>query len=386
VGYSSQRQNAGTLRNNTIELGITVPIVNSKSFYWQTRATWDRTRTYINELLVPDFLYDAGTAQGTGTAFYMTADKRRVCLPGQVGHLPGEAGFGPGEARPNCTGPQLNRYGNFYGRTFIKGCAQLAVALRSRCGDGQDFQVNDQGWLVWVGAGNSWKDGITRNLWQTTLRAADSPWGVDLTWGHPIVDRPLAGSPGQGVGLNTVLGSALPKFRFTLSNDMSYKRLTLYALVDATIGHLINNQGEQWGLLSLSSAYFDQAGATVETAKPTGYSWRAGSPESTGTGGFYDTLNPNNRVLEDGSFAKLREVALTYRLGRVMGVGDWQLGLVGRNLLTVTNYTGLDPETGRANGGNGSGTQGTGSGLINQTDAFDFPTLRTFTFSLSTRF
>ena len=56
------------------------PIVNSKSFYWQTRATWDRTRTYINELLVPDFLYDGGTGQGA-TAFYMTDDKRRVCMP-----------------------------------------------------------------------------------------------------------------------------------------------------------------------------------------------------------------------------------------------------------------------------------------------------------------
>jgi len=391
VGYSSQWQNAGTLRNNTMELGVTVPIVNSKSFYWQTRATWDRTRTYINELAVPDFLYDGGALQGTGTAFYMTADKRRVCLPGQVGHLPGEAGFGPGEARPNCTGPQLNRYGNFYGRTFIKSCNQLAAALRSRCGDGQDFQVNDEGWLVWVGAGNSWKDGITRNLWQTTLRAADSPWGVDLTWAHPIVDRPLAGSPGQGVGINSVLGSALPKFRFTVSNDMSYKRLTVYALLDATIGHLVNNQGEQWGLLSLSSAYFDQAGKSVETGKPTGYSWRAGNSESTGNGGFYDTLNPNNRVLENASFAKLREVSLTYRLGRVVGVGDWTLGVVGRNLATFTKYTGLDPETGCGSestgcGGGGSSTQGTGSGLINQTDGFGFPTLRTFTFSLSTRF
>lgn len=391
VGYSSQWQNAGTLRNNTIEVGLTVPIVNSKSFYWQTRATWDRTRTYINELLVPDFLYDGGSSQGTETAFYMTADKRRVCLPGEAGHLPGEPGFAPGEARPGCTGPQLNRFGNFYGRTFIKGCAQLAAALRSRCGEGQDFQVNDEGWLVWVGVGNSWKDGITRNLWQTTLRAADSPWGVDLNWGHPIVDRPLAGQPGQGVGINSVIGSALPKFRFTVSNDMSYKRLTVYALLDATIGHLVNNQSEQWGLLSFSSAFFDQAAKSVETGKPAGYSWRAGSPENVGNGGFYDTLSPNNRVLEDASFAKLREVAVSYRLGRVAGVGDWTLGLVGRNLATFTGYTGLDPEVGCGSqtsgcGGGGSGTQGTGSGLINQTDAFDFPTLRTFTFSLSTRF
>ena len=64
-----------------------------------------------------------------------------------------------------------------------------------------------------------------------------------------------------------------------------------------------------------------------------------------------------------------------------MSVGDWTVGLVGRNLKTFTSYSGLDPETGATGGNNQSG-----SGLINQVDAFGFPTLRTFTLSLSTRF
>ena len=67
----------------------------------------------------------------------------------------------------------------------------------------------------------------------------------------------------------------------------------------------------------------------------------------------------------------------------VRGVGDWTVGLVGRNLATFTKYSGLDPEIGATGG---STTQGTGSGLINQVDAFGFPTLRTFTFSVSSRF
>jgi len=185
------------------------------------------------------------------------------------------------------------------------------------------------------------------------------------------------------VGFNQIIGNVFPDFRFTFTNDIQYKRITLYTLLDATIGHDINNQGEGWGLLDISSDHFDQANKTVETAKPVGYSWRAGSPESTGIGGFYDVLNVNNYVLEDGSFAKLREVSLTYKVGRIGGVGDWTVGVIGRNLFTITNYSGYDPEIG-SNGG--SGTRGTGSGLINQTDAFNFPTLRTFTFSLSTRF
>jgi hypothetical protein len=258
--------------------------------------------------------------------------------------------------------------------------------------------VNDEGFLVWVGNGNSWRDGVTKNLWQTRLPKNESPWGYELAWGHPIVDRPLCpnGTPGAtcqygaGVGINQIIGNVFPDFRFSVSNDFSYKKLTLYALLDATIGNYINNQGEGWGLLSVSSAYFDQAGKTVETAKPVGYSWRAGGPESTGTGGFYDVLGPNNYVVEKGSFAKLREVSLSYKLGPIARVGDWTVGIVGRNIATFTGYSGYDPEVGcggRDGGGcGGSGAGPTGSGIINQTDAFSFPTLRTWTFSLSTRF
>jgi hypothetical protein len=216
---------------------------------------------------------------------------------------------------------------------------------------------------------------------------------VPLYWGHPIVDRPLAGQPGQGVGINQIIGNSLPDFRFSISSDFQWKRLTVYTLFDATIGQDVNNQGEGWGLLDLSSHQFDQAGASVETAKPVGYSWRAGPSESTGTGGFYDLLGPNNYTVEDASYAKLRELSVSYKMGPIGGFGDWTLGVIGRNLATITGYSGYDPEVGcggrggpGACGGGGSTTRGTGSGLINQTDAFDFPTLRTFTFLVSTRF
>jgi TonB-linked SusC/RagA family outer membrane protein len=357
LGFSTQWQNAGTLDNKTFEVALNLPVLNTKNFYWNMRGTWDRTRTYISELFVPDFIYGGGTGQGTGSFFRMTADKTV------------ENGF----AR--------NRYGNIYGRAFYKSCAQMPTSVQADCGTGKSFQVNDKGYVVWVGAGNTTKDGITKNLWTTVLPAAESPWNYALSWGHPIVDRPLRGEAGAGVGRNQIIGNVFPDYRFTFTNDIQYKRLTLYTLLDATMGHEINNQGEGWGLLDISSHYFDQADNTVETAKPVGYSWRAGGPESTGTGGFYDVLGPNNYVVETASYAKLREVSLTYKVGRVAGVGDWTVGLIGRNLFTITNYSGLDPEVG-ANGGNNE----TGSGLINQTDAFGFPTLRSFTFSLSTRF
>jgi TonB-linked SusC/RagA family outer membrane protein len=373
LGFTRQWQNAGTLLNKTWELALNAPVLTRRDLNWTVRGTWDRTRTFITELFTPEFVMDAGTAQGTGSTFRISS------------------------SRAKSNGFPINRFGNIWGRKFYKKCSDLPASIQSQCGEGRAFQRDDKGWLVWVGDGNSWRDGITRNLWQTVLPASQSPWNYPLQWGHPIVDRPLRGEPGEGVGIQQVLGNVFPDFRFTVSNNLQYKRFNLYALVDATMGHDIYNQGEGWGLLDFTSSYFDQGEKSVETAKPVGYSWRAGGTEGAGTGGFYDILGPNNHVVEDGSFAKLREVSLTYNIGQVRGWGDWTVGLVARNLYTITNYTGLDPEVGCGNnpagacGGTvntsgGSQTQGTGSGLINQVDAFGFPTLRTFTLSLTTRF
>ncbi len=355
LGFSSQWQNAGTLQNKTFELALNLPLVTSKDLQWNVRGTYDRTRTYITRLDVPEYFASANTGNGTGSFFKITA------APGKL------------------DGFQINRYGNVYGRKFYKNCGDMPSSVQGQCGEGRAYQINDQGWVVWTGEGNSWRDGITKNLWQTKLSANDSPWNFPLSFGHPIVDRPLAGQPGEKVGALHILGNTLPDFRFGLNSTLTYKRLSLYGLLDGTIGHEINNQGEGWGLLDFSSATFDQGAATVETAKPTGYGWRAGGSEGAGTGGFYDQLGPNNYNVENGSYAKLRELSLSYRFGKIGGVGDWSASFIGRNLLTLTKYSGFDPEVGVSGGQ-------AGSGLINQVDAFGFPTLRTFTFSVSSRF
>jgi TonB-linked SusC/RagA family outer membrane protein len=372
LGFSQQWQNAGTLDNHTYEIALNLPIVDKKDLSWSMRGTWDRTRTFISELFTSEYVSDAGTGQGTASFFHVTANTDLSCVSGDK------------NAQGVCErGMPQNRFGNIWGRRFYKECSEMRREIQSQCGDGLAYQKNDQGYIVWVGAGNSWKDGITKNLWQTFLPGAQSPFGnnVPLYFGHPIVDRPLRGEPGEGVGINQIIGNSLPDFRFTYSNNLTYKRLTLYGLLDGTIGHELYNQGEGWGILDFSSSNFDAASQTVEEAKPMGYQWRGGPSESTGIGGFYDVLGPNNYVLETASFAKIREVSVTYKIGPVARVGDWTVGLIGRNLKTFTNYTGLDPETGATGGNNQSG-----SGLINQVDAFGFPTLRTFTISLSTRF
>jgi TonB-linked SusC/RagA family outer membrane protein len=356
LGFGTQWQNGGTLANYTWELGLSMPVVTRRDFNWSMRGTWDRTRTYIEELFMPEYFTSGATNQGTGSFFLMTADPTEV------------------------DGFQKNRYGNIWGRKFYRSCGDMPASVQTQCGDGKAYQVNDGGWVVWVGDGNTWKDGITKNLWQTRLSAADSPWNYPLNFGHPIIDRPLRGEAGEGTGKSHILGNTLPDFRLTYGNNIQYKKLTLYGLLDGTYGNYINNQAEGWGLLDISSSYFDQGNATVETAKPVGYGWRVGGAEGAGTGGFYDLLGPNNYNTEKASYAKLREVSLSYRIGRIAAIGgDWSVGLIGRNIYTWTKYSGIDPEVG-VTGGQAS------SGLINGVDNGTYPNLRTFTFSFSTRY
>ncbi len=355
LGFSTKWQNAGTLSSKTWELALNLPVIETRDLQWNMRGTWDRNRTFIKELFLPEYFTNMGTGQGTGSAFLITA------------------------RTDESNGYPANRYGNIWGRSFYKTCGDLPGAVQAQCGAGKEYQVNDDGWVVWTGAGNSYTDGITKNLWQSKLSAADSPWNYPLTFGHPIVNRPLRGESGEGIGTRSVIGNALPSFRFGFNNTITYKKLTVYALLDGTIGHYIQNQGEGWGLLDLSSAYFDMGGRTVGTAKPVGYGWRVGGAEGAGTGGFYDQLDANNYNTEKGSYAKFREMSLTYQIGSVGGVGDWTVSAIGRNLFTFSNYSGYDPEVG-VNGGQA------GSGLINQVDAFNYPTLRTYTISISSRF
>ena len=145
-----------------------------------------------------------------------------------------------------------------------------------------------------------------------------------------------------------------------------------------TIGHEINNQGEGWGLLDFSSAYFDQARQDGRDGQAgrlrLARRWHRGA----GTGGFYDLLGPNNYNVERRVVrqAPRSEPDLQGRAAS-RGVGDWTVGLIGRNLFTFTSYSGYDPEIGVDRRFNGR------LGLINQMDAFGFPTLRTFTFTVT---
>lgn len=350
-GFANQWRNAGTLNNKTWEAALTIPVLERRDLSWTTGLVYDRNRAVIKRLDVPPY-FSGPSLQAADLVFL----------------------FKEGE-----------RLGTFYGRGFVTSCDQLPTTptnFQAQCGGaGSQFQKNSDGFIVWTG-GENLGDGIKKNLWNAVLNAANAPWSTRATWGMPILQRDSVNNPKS---IN--LGHATPDYHFAVNNNVTWKRVTLYGLLDANIGQSVWNQGFHWSLGDFMDRIEDQTGKSVEDAKPIGYYWRAGpglGGNNAGTGGFYDILGPSNVSVMKASYAKLREVSLSYRVGRVAGVGDWTLGLVGRNLMTFTDYVGFDPEVGISNTGTTGGPLA--SGALNAIDRYGFPNLRTFTLQLRSSF
>jgi TonB-linked SusC/RagA family outer membrane protein len=350
-GFSSVWLNAGELTNRTWEGTLSVPIINRGELNWTSRLIYDRTTSVITRLDVPQFTGDISAAN-TFTVFK----------------------FRRGET-----------VGTLYGSSFVTSCSQLPTGFSSQCSMNSTdataaYRPNNQGFIVWVGAGNQLTEGVTKNLWRAQQPLGTGPWGDRTNWGNPITLRDSTGAIA-----NVPLGNGFPKYHWGLSQTVDWKRINVYGLLDAARGQKLFNVQYAWSHGDLTSGDVDQAGKTVETAKPVGYYWRQGastSPTSgstAGVGGLYDVLRPNSFNVEDASYVKLREVSVSYRVGAVGGNGDWKVGFVGRNLKTWTKFHGFDPE-----GGTSSGPLN--SAALSGVSSYNYPKMRTYTLQLSTAF
>jgi TonB-linked SusC/RagA family outer membrane protein len=362
-GYPSQWANAGALDGKTWELSLRLPLIAARSFTWTAQVSWDRSRTYITDVDVPPYYVNLFSVGG--------GVNLRVA---------------PGE-----------RYGTMYGRRFVTRCSELPAPFDAQCGPGREWQTNDEGYVVWVGQGRSQRDGVALNLWQATRPGCvgasavvdgvvaclqrggtvNAPWGVrETNWGMPLVIRDSTATP-----MLLPIGNTLPDYRLAASHAVHWKRLDLFAVVDASVGNDLYNVERQWSFGDFMTREQDQNGKTPETAKPIGYYWRATSPVSAlGVGGFYDELLGNNRTVEDASYVKLRELSITYSVGRVpLAAGRWSVSLIGRNLYTWTRFTGWDPEVGRD-------VADVGSPAIAAVAGFQYPPTRAFTLAFTGRY
>ncbi len=90
-------------------------------------------------------------------------------------------------------------------------------------------------------------------------------------------------------------------------------------------------------------------------------------------------LRPS-RFLEDGSYMRLKNASLGYtfpsNISSKIGMSNLRLYVSGQNLITITDYTGLDPEL----------NSGANNQLAQGIELYAFPQARVFTFGLTARF
>ncbi|HEU4902663.1 MAG TPA: hypothetical protein VFT06_07710, partial [Flavisolibacter sp.] len=175
----------------------------------------------------------------------------------------------------------------------------------------------------------------------------------------------------------SLVGNAYPKFTMSWNNNLSYRGINLSFQWDWSHGNSVYNLTRQWMYRDRLHKDFDvpvtiggQTGAFVNYYNS-----------------LYNSVQRTGYFVEDASFIRLRDLTLSYQLNnllRLKWVNNVTLMVSGRNLLTFTDYSGLDPEATTAQDSQGNATVGVGAFL--GTDYFAIPNLRSYQVGINIQF
>lgn len=167
---------------------------------------------------------------------------------------------------------------------------------------------------------------------------------------------------------NEFIGNMLPDFNVNLMNVLNYKNWMFYFTLSWQQGGVLyNNTKVYMSFAGRNAAFWDMSERSWEQKKSMTY------------------LNQHSRAsfTEDATFLKMREMSLNYNFTRqqlqkwgVSFINSIKCGVVGRNLFTLTKYSGPDPETRTVE-----------SGTLNGSDTPKYPSdIRTITGTVTIEF
>lgn len=179
-----------------------------------------------------------------------------------------------------------------------------------------------------------------------------------------------------------IIGNPLPDFTYGINNTVSYKNFDLNVFIQGSQG------GEIFNLTRVQLMNGD-ANALTDVLD----AWTIENPESDiPRVGNNSQRELSSRFIEDGSYIRLKNVSIGYSLPtnivNKVGLSNARVSFSAQNLLTITNYSGLDPEVSYFGGG-GESTNPTNPTNPNTTNGFDYgnyPTIRSYTFSVNFKF
>ena len=174
-----------------------------------------------------------------------------------------------------------------------------------------------------------------------------------------------------------IIGDPNADFTWGLTNNFSYKNWDLNVFLQGSQGGEILNltnvqlfNGDSNSVVSVLDAW---------TPSNTG----SNLPRNVASRGS----EISTRFVEDGSYIRLKNIAIGYNFPSVtlekLGIDNLRLAVSAQNLLTFTNYSGLDPEVSYfGNGGGDAVTKNVAQGH----DYGNYPTVRSVNFSLNLKF
>ncbi len=189
-----------------------------------------------------------------------------------------------------------------------------------------------------------------------------------------------------------VIGNPWPKFTFGFNNSFSYHHFSLNIFTQGSVGNdLVNYPRYENEIPGNSGTYGNYYKSVSHFARPSSYSESQKNTVTLTNPGYHiprvspDDQNGNNRMsqwfLEDGSYLRIKNVTLSYDFPRKwishLAMSSLKASLSVQNLLTITSYSGYDPEVGMVNYG---GT------MMNGVDTGRYPSVRMYSVSLSASF
>ncbi|WP_263841040.1 SusC/RagA family TonB-linked outer membrane protein [Salinibacter sp.] len=321
VGFSNQFQNIGEVESTTWEASLDSQVLTGDDGpSWSVGATFSRVRQEITDLAgAPAFTRDPANLDSDNT------------------EAPALSLFRVEEGVP---------FGAMYGNKLLTSLDQLTVVdgevLNSGGSSRDDFMINNQGYVIPAG-----------------------------TEGTPN-EQPVYMVNEDGGTAVTQIGNTRPDFQVGLRSNFTWKGFGVYGLLDWSQGGDVYNYSKQ--LLYFNYRHEDQQDF-AEQGKDISY--------SDGSSNIYNQGGPSSYFVEDATFVKLRELSISYTLDQnllqsAFGVGAVErikLSVIGRNLFTITDYSGWDPEVGLRSDANNF-----------KLDEYAYPNFRTFTGSVSVQF
>jgi TonB-linked SusC/RagA family outer membrane protein len=165
------------------------------------------------------------------------------------------------------------------------------------------------------------------------------------------------------------LGQSAPAYSFGIQNNVSFKNFTFRFFLSSI-------QGGKNGYLSENYPYGyngTKGNATNSNHFDFYRVWSPNNPDAKYPNPWVGTPTPGARSYYQRNFIRLQDVSLAYNFDKKItdkiGASNIKLFVAGKNLLTLTNWDGWDPETGQ-------GVQATNS----------FPVMKSYSFGLELTF